>query len=82
MDKLVKLKFGVCKNCGHDVVFFDGQWKHHITRAKLYHIPHWPTGHVITINCKKDACTCSVPDPDDSKEEKSRMVLLDSHMDR
>ncbi len=78
---MVSLKFGVCKNCSHEVVFFNGQWKHHITRAKLYHIPHWPTGHVITQDCKWD-CQCPIPELDESKGQRSRMVLLDNHLDR
>ncbi len=53
-----------------------------LTRAKLYHVPHWPAGHVITIECKRDPCKCAVPDLDESKGQKSRMVLLDSHTDR
>ena len=78
---MVALKFGVCKNCSHEVVFFDSQWKHHITRTKLYHVPHWPTGHLITLDCKW-GCQCSTPVLDESKEQKSKMVLLGSHTDR
>ena len=82
MEYMVSLKFGICKNCGHEIVFFEDQWKHHITRANLYHVPHWPTGHVITIDCKRDSCKCLMPELDELKGQKSRMVLLDSHTDR
>ena len=68
-------------NCSHEVVYFEDQWKHHITRTKMYHVPHWPTGHVITLDCKRD-CQCSIPDLDQSKGQKSKIVLLDSHPDR
>ena len=50
---MVTLNFGICKNCCHEIVFFEGQWKHHITRANLYHVPHWPAGHVITIDLQR-----------------------------
>ena len=78
---MTKLKFGICKNCNHEVVFFQDQWKHHTTRAKLYHVPHWPTGHVITIDCKWD-CKCSIPELDESKRQNTKLVLLDIYPEK
>ena len=78
---MITLDFGVCKNCGHEIVFFDGQWKHHTTRTKLHHVPHWPTGHVITLECKQN-CQCSEPHLDESMGKKSKIALVGRHPDK
>ncbi|MDG6916724.1 MAG: hypothetical protein JRM85_03925 [Nitrososphaerota archaeon] len=76
-----RLVFGCCRSCGHEVVLRGGGWKHHITRSALLGLPHWPTGHVITTNCKR-GCQCSSPEPDESKGRKSKLVFLGLRTDR
>lgn len=75
------LEFGVCKNCGHPVVNFSSSWMHHVTRSKLTGYLHWPTGHVITRDCKWE-CKCNTPEPDPTKPLKTELVYLGKRTDR
>ncbi|MDG6961577.1 MAG: hypothetical protein JRM89_04065 [Nitrososphaerota archaeon] len=77
---MARLTFGSCKNCGHEVACMDGRWMHHITRSSLRGLPHWPTGHVITQGCRR-GCPCQSPELDQTKAQKSKLVLLGSHTD-
>ncbi|MCL5672394.1 MAG: hypothetical protein JRM76_06115 [Nitrososphaerota archaeon] len=79
--EFARLEFGRCRNCGHEVVFEGGRWKHHVTRSRLLGVPHWPTGHVITVECRRD-CPCSSPEGDGSRGQKSKLVLLGSRAER
>lgn len=72
---MVKLDFGECRNCGHQVVKEGKNWLHHITRSKLMNLPHWPAGHVISAECNWD-CECKVPELDQAKNVKSRIVYI------
>lgn len=71
-----RLEFGICKNCGHQVVKYNSQWLHHITRSKLYGYPHWPAGHVITLDCKYKDCKCNNPELDQNMPLKTKMVYM------
>ena len=73
--------FGVCKNCGHPVVNYNSKWSHHITRGELLGLPHWPAGHVITLDCKWK-CKCDTPEPDLTKLLKTKLVYLGKRIDR
>ncbi|EQB71091.1 MAG: hypothetical protein AMDU4_FER2C00201G0008 [Ferroplasma sp. Type II] len=75
------LEFGSCKNCGHPVVNFNSKWLHHITRSNLLGLPHWPAGHIITVDCKWK-CNCSIPELDQAKPLKTKLVYLGSRTDR
>jgi len=70
------LEFGICKNCGHEVVKLNSRWMHHVTRSKLTGLPHWPAGHVITLDCKQDHCECNNPEPNQNQPLKTKLVYL------
>ena len=76
-----RLEFNVCKNCGHSVVNFNSKWLHHISRSKLLGFPHWPSGHVITLDCKW-GCKCNIPEPDQTQPSKTKLVYLGKRTDR
>ena len=76
-----KLKFGICKNCKHQLAMKDSLWLHHITRSRLLHFPHWPSGHVITVDCKWQ-CECKVPELDQTKPVKSKLTYLGRNTDK
>jgi hypothetical protein len=73
---LAKLKFGVCRNCGHEVVLEGSTWEHRATRGELYNVPHWPTGHMITQGCRMEGCGCRVPELDETKPTQEKLVYL------
>lgn len=78
---MVKLYFGICKNCGHPVVKKDTCWMHHITRSKLLNLPHWPSGHVITLDCKW-SCECKIPELDQTRNVKHKLVYIGKSTER
>ncbi len=77
---MVRLEFGVCKNCEHTVVNYNSKWLHHITRSKLLGLPHWPAGHIITLDCKWK-CDCNIPEVDPNKPLKNNFVYLGRKID-
>ncbi|MGP6240246.1 hypothetical protein ACNF40_07550 [Cuniculiplasma sp. SKW4] len=52
-----------------------------MTRAKLYHVPNWATGHVITLDCKW-GCECNIPENDQTKPLKTKLAYLGKRKDR
>ncbi len=81
---MAKLCFSECASCGHEVAFIPNgsgrlstpEWRHHISRARLYGAPHWPTGHVLTRDCKTCKCTSPGPKPGVSVREKYAFIGL------
>ena len=73
---MATLKFGSCRNCGHQIVLDGSAWMHHVSRSRLYGVPHWPAGHVITKECRHKGCGCALPELDQAGPTEEKLVYL------
>ncbi|MCI4330856.1 MAG: hypothetical protein L3K19_03280 [Thermoplasmata archaeon] len=74
------LSYSTCGHCGHEVATRSTtpgpHWVHHITRSRLYHLPHWPTGHILTLGCRRGSCDCVTPTPVPNLPVRVRWALI------
>ena len=85
MPMIARLEFCLCGGCDHEIALSKSApihgWVHHITRSELFHIPHWPMGHILTTRCMREPCRCVSPKPAPGLPLRSRLAYLGTNTD-